>query len=125
MSDAIIIQGGLEKFRSETFVILDGQQQESSLMHLSYCVGPPADTMKLEFLESPSSTLLEYSRISNLLQAHFWDFLEIACWYWPDLTRIQVTKLGLSKISLNFKKKCEFQVFPIPLKSKPMLTQWS
>ena len=30
--------------------------------------------MKLEFLENPSSTLLGFSRISNLFQAHFWDF---------------------------------------------------
>ena len=63
----------------------------------------PAGKMKLEFLENPSSTLLEISRISNLFQAHFWDFLEIACWYWPDLARIQPTKLGLGRISLNFK----------------------
>ena len=63
----------------------------------------PARKMKLEFLENPSSTLLGYSRISNLFQVHFLDFLEIACWYWPDLARIQATKLGLSRISLNFK----------------------
>ena len=56
--------------------------------------------MKLEFLENPSSTLLGYSRISNLIQAHdhFRDFLEIACWYWLDLTIIQATKLGLGRI---------------------------
>ena len=36
-------------------------------------------------------------------EAHFWDFLEIACWYWPDLARIQAAKLGLGTISLNFK----------------------
>ena len=47
------------------------------------------EKMKLEFLEKPSSTLLGYSRISNLIQAHFWDFLEIACWYWPDLAIFQ------------------------------------
>ena len=69
----------------------------------------PAGKMKLEFLENPSSTLLGYSRISNLIQAHFWDFLEIACWYWPDLAIIQVTKLGLGRISLNLRQKCEFQ----------------
>ena len=34
---------------------------------------------------------------------HFWDYLEIACWYWPDLARIQATKLRLCRISLNFK----------------------
>ena len=33
--------------------------------------------IKDEFLENPSSTLLGFSRISNLFQAH-WDFLEIA-----------------------------------------------
>ena len=65
--------------------------------------------MKLELLENPSLTLLGYSRISNLIQAHFWDFLEIACWYWPDLTIIQATKLGLGRISLNFRQKCGFQ----------------
>ena len=59
----------------------------------------PAGKMKLEFLENPSSA----SKISNLFQAHFWDSLEIACWYWPDLARIQATKLGLGRISLNFK----------------------
>ena len=64
---------------------------------------------KLEFLENPSSTLLGYSKISNLIQAYFWDFLEIACWYWPDLAIIQATKLGLSRISLNFREKCGFQ----------------
>ena len=62
-----------------------------------------ARKMKLEFLENPSSILLEYSRISNLFQAHFWDFLEIACWYLPDLARIQATKLRSGRISLNFK----------------------
>ena len=40
----------------------------------------PAGEMKLEFLENPSSTLLGYSRISNLILAHFLDFLD-----WPDL----------------------------------------
>ena len=39
----------------------------------------PAGKMKLDFLENPSSTLLGYSKISNLIQACFWDFLEIAC----------------------------------------------
>ena len=39
----------------------------------------PAGKMKYEFFENPSSTLLGYSRISNLIQAHFWDFLEIVC----------------------------------------------
>ena len=34
----------------------------------------PAGKMKLEFLENPSSTLLGYSRISNLIQAHFFGF---------------------------------------------------
>ena len=63
----------------------------------------PAGKMKLEFLENPSSTLLGNSRISNLFQAHFLDFLEIACWYWPDLARIQATMLGLGRSSLNFK----------------------
>ena len=70
------------------------------------CV-PPAGKMKLELLENPSSTLLGYSRISNLIQAHFWDFLEIACWYWPDLAIIQATKLGLGRISLK-----RVQAFP-------------
>ena len=78
----------------------------------------PAGKMKLEFIESASSTLLGYSRISNLFQAHFWDFLGIACWYWPDLARIQATKLGLGRISLNFKWKREFQVFQTSWKSK-------
>ena len=59
---------------------------------------PPAGKMKLEFLENPSSTLLGYSRISKLIQAHFLDFLEIACLYWPDLAIIQATKLGLGRI---------------------------
>ena len=61
-----------------------------------------AGKMKLEILDNPSSTLLGYSRISNLFQAHFWDLPEIACWYWPDLAKIQATKLGLGIISLNF-----------------------
>ena len=67
----------------------------------------PAGKIKLEFLENPSSTLLGYSRISNLIQAHFWDFLEIACWYWPDLTIIQANKLGLGRT--NFRQECGFQ----------------
>ena len=37
------------------------------------------------------------------MQAHFWDLLEIACWYWPDLAIIQATKLGLGRISLTSK----------------------
>ena len=69
----------------------------------------PAGKMKLEFLESPSSIFLGYSRISNSIQAHFWDFLEIACWYWPDLATIQATKLGLGRISLNSRQKYGFQ----------------
>ena len=64
---------------------------------------------EVRILENPSSTLLGYSRISNLIQAHFWDFLEIACWYWPDLAIIQATKLGLGRISLSFRQKCGFQ----------------
>ena len=74
-----------------------------SLIYALHGIETPAGKMKLEFLENPSSTLLGYPRISNLFQAHFWDFLEIACWYWPDLARIQSTKLGLGRISLNFK----------------------
>ena len=62
--------------------------------------------MKLDFLENPSSTLLGYSRISNLIEAHF---LEIACWYLSDLAIVQATKLELDRISLNFRKKCGFQ----------------
>ena len=46
----------------------------------------PAGKMKLEFLENRSS-FLGY----NLIQAHFWDFLEIACWYWPDFAIIQAS----------------------------------
>ena len=80
------------------------------------CLQPPAGKIKLEFLEDPSLTLLGYSRISNLFQAHLWDFLEIACWYWRDLARTQATKLASGRISLNF--KCEFQAFPTPWKSK-------
>ena len=72
----------------------------------------PAGKMKLEFLENPRS------RISNLFQAHFWDFVEIACWYWSDLARIQATKLGLGRSSLNFKYKCVFQAFPTLWKSE-------
>ena len=64
--------------------------------------------MKLEFLENPSLILLGYSRISNLIQAHFLDFLEIAGWFWPDLAIIQATELGLGRISLNFRQKCGF-----------------
>ena len=59
-----------------------------------------AGKMKLEFLENPRSSLLGFSRISNSFQTHFLDFLEIACCYWPDLARIQATKLGLSRISI-------------------------
>ena len=70
---------------------------------MSSITSDPAGKMKLEFLENPSSTLLGFSRISNLFQAHFWDFLEIACWYWLDLARIQATKLGLGRTSLNLK----------------------
>ena len=69
----------------------------------------PAGIMKLECLENPSSTLLGYSRISNLIQAHFWDFPEIACLYWPDLTILQATKLRLGRISLSFRQRCGFQ----------------
>ena len=75
-------------------------------IRLSYI---PAGKMKLEFLESPSSTLLGCSRISNLIQAYLWDFLEIACWYWPYLAIIQATKFGLGGISLNLRQKCGFQ----------------
>ena len=75
---------------------------------------PPGITFYKVFLENPSSTLLGYSRISNLIRAHFWDFLEIACWYWPDLAIIQATKLGLGIISLNYKQKCGIQAFPTP-----------
>ena len=35
-----------------------------------------AGKTKIEFLENPNSTLLGYSRIYNLIQAHFWDFLD-------------------------------------------------
>ena len=66
----------------------------------------PAGKMKLEFLENPSSTLLGYSRISNLILAHFLDFLD-----WPTLTIIQATKIGLGRISLNFRQKCGIQAF--------------
>ena len=69
----------------------------------------PAGKMKLEFLENPSSTLLGYSTISNLIQPPFWDFLEIACWYWPDLAIIQANKLGLRRISLNLKNDGQYQ----------------
>ena len=48
---------------------------------------PPAGKIKLELLENPSLTLLGFSEISKLIQAHFWDFLEMACWYWPDLAK--------------------------------------
>ena len=64
---------------------------------------------KNEVLENPSSTQLGYSRISILIQAHFWDCLEIACWYWSDLAIIQATELGLGRISLNLRQKCGFQ----------------
>ena len=64
--------------------------------------------MKLDFLENPSSALLGFSRISNLIQVHFWDFLEIACWYWPDLAIVQATKLVLGRNSLNLGQKCGF-----------------
>ena len=64
---------------------------------------------EVRFFENPSSTLLGYSRISKLSQAQLWDFLEIACWYWPYLAIIQATKLGLGRISLNFREKCGFQ----------------
>ena len=64
-----------------------------------------AGEMKLEFLENPSSTLLGYSRISNSIQAHFWDFLEIACWYWPDLAIFQADQLGIDRINLNFRQE--------------------
>ena len=65
--------------------------------------------MKLEFLEKTSSTLLGYSRISKLIQAHFWDFLEIACWYWPDLAIFQADNLGIGRINLNFRQERGFQ----------------
>ena len=53
----------------------------------------PAGNMKLEFLENRRSTLLGYLRISNLFQAHFWDFPEIACWHWPDLREFKLLSL--------------------------------
>ena len=65
--------------------------------------------MKLEFLECPSSISLGYSRISNLIQAHFLDFLEIACWYWPGLAIIQANKPGMCRIKLNFRQERAFQ----------------
>ena len=65
--------------------------------------------IKLEFLENPSSTWLGYSRIPNLIQAHFWDFLEIACWYWPDLAIFAADKLGIGRINLNFRQERGFQ----------------
>ena len=65
--------------------------------------------MKLELLEYPSLTLLGYSGISNVIQAHFWDFLEIACWYWPDYAIFQADKLGIDRINLNFRQECGFQ----------------
>ena len=69
--------------------------------------------MKLEFLDNPSSTLLGYSRISQLIQAHFLDFLEIACWYWPYLAIFQADELGIGRIniSVDFKK---IQACPTP-----------
>ena len=73
--------------------------------------------MKLEFLENPSSSLLGYSRISNFIQAHFWDFLKIASWYWPDLAIFQADKLGISRINLNFRQERNFkkiQGYPTP-----------
>ena len=69
----------------------------------------PAGKKKLEFLENPISTLLGYSRISNLIQAYFWDFHGIACWYWPDLAIFQADKLGIGRINLNFRQECGFQ----------------
>ena len=65
--------------------------------------------MKSDFHENPSSTLLGYSRISNLIQAHFWDYLEIACWYWPDLAIFQADKLEIGRINLNFRQKRGFK----------------
>ena len=59
----------------------------------------PAGKVKLKFLENPNSTLLGYSRISNLIQAHFLNFLEIACLYWPDSAIIQGTKLCLVELA--------------------------
>ena len=63
----------------------------------------------LEFLDNLSSTLLGYSRISNLIQAHFCDVLEIACWYWPDLAIFQADKVGIGRIHLNFRPELGFQ----------------
>ena len=65
--------------------------------------------MKLEFLENPSSTLLRYSKICNLIQAHFWDFLKIACCYWPYLEIFQAHKLGIGRINLNVRQEHGFQ----------------
>ena len=82
----------------------------------------PTGKMKLEFLGNPISTFLAYSRISNLIQDHFWDFIEIACWYWPDLAIIQATKLGFGRISLNFKQiSREFKLFQLPENRGSML----
>ena len=77
----------------------------------SHAVGQikPAGKMKLEFLENPSSTLLGFSRISNLIQAHALDSLVIVCWYWPDLAIFQADKLGIGRINLNFRQKHGFQ----------------
>ena len=66
-------------------------------------------------------SLLGYSRISNLFQAHFWDFLEIACWYWPDLARIQASKLGLGITSNG---NMNFKLFQLPENPSSMLSQW-
>ena len=75
-----------------------------SKKHSKVIVSPlPAGNMHL-VLENSSSTLLEYSRISYLIQAYFWDFLEIACWYWPDLAIMQANKLGLGR--MNFRQEC-------------------
>ena len=78
----------------------------------------PAGKKMLEFLENPISTLLGYSRISNLIQAHFWDFHGIACWYWPDLAIFQADKLGIGRINLNFTDRSmdfkKSQAYPAP-----------
>ena len=64
---------------------------------------------KSDVLENPSKVELGFSRISNLIQVYFWDFLEIACWYWPNFAIVQATELGLGRNTLNFRQKCGFQ----------------
>ena len=90
-----------------------------------YFMERPAGKMKLAFLENPSSTFAWIFKNIQLTPSSFLGLCEIACWYWPDLARIQATKLGLGRISLNFNRNVNIKLFQLTENPSSMLSQWS